>query len=132
MVTPLRFLPRRYLHLLDGKDSYPCLVDADGDVISFPPITNGEKTKVRPRLCDPCQGLRHGDVPVCPWTVRAPSLCPCPAWCRTESSRMCVPASPLFGKGTGLVCVAPFFIGFSSEHLLMSLVTFFFSETLRI
>lgn len=37
----------RYLHLLDGKDSYPCLVDADGDVISFPPITNSEKTKIK-------------------------------------------------------------------------------------
>lgn len=36
----------RYLHLLDGKEHYPCLVDADGDVISFPPITNSEKTKV--------------------------------------------------------------------------------------
>ena len=40
------FLPHRYLHLLDGKEQYPCLVDADGDVISFPPITNSEKTKV--------------------------------------------------------------------------------------
>lgn len=38
--------PTRYLHLLDGKEHYPCLVDADGDVISFPPITNSEKTKV--------------------------------------------------------------------------------------
>lgn len=36
----------RYLHLLDGKEHYPCLVDADGDVISFPPVTNSEKTKV--------------------------------------------------------------------------------------
>lgn len=38
--------PTRYLHLLDGKEHYPCLVDADGDVISFPPVTNSEKTKV--------------------------------------------------------------------------------------
>lgn len=37
----------RYLHLLDGKDNYPCLVDADGHVISFPPITNSEKTKIK-------------------------------------------------------------------------------------
>lgn len=36
----------RYLHLLDGREHYPCLVDAQGDVISFPPITNSEKTKV--------------------------------------------------------------------------------------
>lgn len=38
----------RYLQLLDGKDNYPCLVDAEGAVISFPPITNSEKTKVPP------------------------------------------------------------------------------------
>ncbi|XP_061868774.1 leucine-rich repeat-containing protein 47 [Colius striatus] len=37
----------RYLQLLDGKDNYPCLVDAEGVVISFPPITNSEKTKIR-------------------------------------------------------------------------------------
>ncbi|XP_072210093.1 leucine-rich repeat-containing protein 47 [Excalfactoria chinensis] len=37
----------KYLQLLDGKDNYPCLVDAEGTVISFPPITNSEKTKVR-------------------------------------------------------------------------------------
>ncbi|CAI9583633.1 unnamed protein product [Staurois parvus] len=35
----------RYLHLLDGKDNYPCLVDAENAVISFPPITNSDKTK---------------------------------------------------------------------------------------
>ncbi|XP_076860083.1 leucine-rich repeat-containing protein 47 [Brachyhypopomus gauderio] len=37
----------RYLQLLDGKDNYPCLIDADGHVISFPPITNSERTKLR-------------------------------------------------------------------------------------
>ncbi|XP_064028363.1 leucine-rich repeat-containing protein 47 [Pogoniulus pusillus] len=37
----------RYLQLLDGKDNYPCLLDAEGAVISFPPITNSEKTKIR-------------------------------------------------------------------------------------
>ncbi|GAB0198879.1 leucine-rich repeat-containing protein 47 [Grus japonensis] len=37
----------KYLQLLDGKDNYPCLVDAEGIVISFPPITNSEKTKIR-------------------------------------------------------------------------------------
>ncbi|XP_045155154.1 leucine-rich repeat-containing protein 47 [Echinops telfairi] len=42
----------RYLHLLDGKDNYPCLVDADGDVISFPPITNSEKTKIKKSTSD--------------------------------------------------------------------------------
>ncbi|KAM9785668.1 leucine-rich repeat-containing protein 47 [Neosynchiropus ocellatus] len=37
----------KYLQLLQGKPFYPCLVDAEGDVISFPPITNSEKTKIR-------------------------------------------------------------------------------------
>ncbi|XP_004607265.2 leucine-rich repeat-containing protein 47 [Sorex araneus] len=41
----------RYLHLLDGKENYPCLVDADGQVISFPPITNSEKTKIKKTTC---------------------------------------------------------------------------------
>ncbi|ELK38583.1 Leucine-rich repeat-containing protein 47 [Myotis davidii] len=42
----------RYLHLLDGKEQYPCLLDTDGDVISFPPITNSEKTKIKKTTCD--------------------------------------------------------------------------------
>ncbi|XP_053307354.1 leucine-rich repeat-containing protein 47 [Spea bombifrons] len=37
----------KYLHLLDGKENYPCLIDAENTVISFPPITNSEKTKIR-------------------------------------------------------------------------------------
>ncbi|XP_048873256.1 leucine-rich repeat-containing protein 47 [Brienomyrus brachyistius] len=37
----------KYLQLLDGKENYPCLVDAEDNVISFPPITNTEKTKMR-------------------------------------------------------------------------------------
>ncbi|XP_063173771.1 leucine-rich repeat-containing protein 47 [Candoia aspera] len=36
----------RYLQLLDGKESYPCLVDSEGTIISFPPITNSERTKL--------------------------------------------------------------------------------------
>uniref|UniRef100_A0A8D1ZCI9 Leucine-rich repeat-containing protein 47 n=2 Tax=Sus scrofa TaxID=9823 RepID=A0A8D1ZCI9_PIG len=42
----------RYLHLLDGQERYPCLLDADGDAISFPPITNSEKTKIKKTTCD--------------------------------------------------------------------------------
>ncbi|XP_054250944.1 leucine-rich repeat-containing protein 47 [Indicator indicator] len=42
----------RYLQLLDGKDNYPCLLDAEGAVISFPPITNSEKTKIRKETRD--------------------------------------------------------------------------------
>ncbi|XP_076023179.1 leucine-rich repeat-containing protein 47 [Genypterus blacodes] len=37
----------KYLQLLKGKEFYPCLVDADGHVISFPPITNSDKTKIK-------------------------------------------------------------------------------------
>ncbi|XP_063001497.1 leucine-rich repeat-containing protein 47 [Elgaria multicarinata webbii] len=36
----------KYLQLLNGKERYPCLVDAEGAVISFPPITNSDKTKL--------------------------------------------------------------------------------------
>ncbi|CAH2319768.1 leucine-rich repeat-containing 47 [Pelobates cultripes] len=36
----------KYLHLLDGKENYPCLIDAEETVISFPPITNSDKTKI--------------------------------------------------------------------------------------
>ena len=36
----------RYLDLLKGKQLYPCLVDSEGDIVSFPPITNCDKTKV--------------------------------------------------------------------------------------
>ncbi|XP_034446422.1 leucine-rich repeat-containing protein 47 [Hippoglossus hippoglossus] len=37
----------KYLQLLQGKAFYPCLVDAEGLVISFPPITNSENTKIK-------------------------------------------------------------------------------------
>ncbi|XP_026313481.1 leucine-rich repeat-containing protein 47-like [Hyposmocoma kahamanoa] len=36
----------KYLYLLEGKPKYPCLEDATGRVISFPPITNAEDTKM--------------------------------------------------------------------------------------
>ncbi|KAJ8711250.1 hypothetical protein PYW07_008492 [Mythimna separata] len=36
----------KYLYLLEGKPVYPCLQDASGKVISFPPITNSEDTKM--------------------------------------------------------------------------------------
>lgn len=42
----LGVVKNRYLQILQGKTFYPCLVDAEGHVISFPPITNSEKTKV--------------------------------------------------------------------------------------
>uniref|UniRef100_UPI00398EB3D8 leucine-rich repeat-containing protein 47 isoform X1 n=1 Tax=Pristiophorus japonicus TaxID=55135 RepID=UPI00398EB3D8 len=37
----------KYLQLLNGKENFPCLVDAEDHVISFPPITNSDKTKIR-------------------------------------------------------------------------------------
>ncbi|XP_026102141.1 leucine-rich repeat-containing protein 47-like [Carassius auratus] len=35
------------LQLLDGKDLYPCLIDSEDHVVSFPPITNSERTKIK-------------------------------------------------------------------------------------
>ncbi|XP_062889385.1 leucine-rich repeat-containing protein 47 isoform X2 [Mobula hypostoma] len=37
----------KYLQLLNGKENFPCLVDAEDCVISFPPITNSDNTKIR-------------------------------------------------------------------------------------
>ncbi|CAH1779638.1 unnamed protein product [Owenia fusiformis] len=36
----------KYLELLDGKAEYPCLKDSEDRVISFPPITNSDITKI--------------------------------------------------------------------------------------
>ncbi len=36
----------RYAHLLQGFDRYPLIVDAKGNVLSMPPIINGELTRV--------------------------------------------------------------------------------------
>ncbi|XP_058788573.1 leucine-rich repeat-containing protein 47-like [Phymastichus coffea] len=36
----------KYLYLLEGKPLYPCLLDAKDQVISFPPITNSDITKM--------------------------------------------------------------------------------------
>lgn len=52
-MTPMTFSSNgktacsRYLYLLEGKPRYPCLQDSSGKVISFPPITNSDDTKVR-------------------------------------------------------------------------------------
>jgi phenylalanyl-tRNA synthetase beta chain len=37
---------RAYAHLMDGFDKFPLIVDADGNVLSFPPIINGSLTTV--------------------------------------------------------------------------------------
>lgn len=36
----------KYLYLLEGKEKYPCLLDANNSTVSFPPITNSDSTKV--------------------------------------------------------------------------------------
>lgn len=36
-----------YASILEGFDRYPLIVDAKGDVLSFPPIINGELTRVK-------------------------------------------------------------------------------------
>lgn len=36
----------KYLHLLEGQPKFPCILDASSRVISFPPITNSEVSKV--------------------------------------------------------------------------------------
>ena len=38
----------KYLYLLEGKQHYPCLIDSTNQVISFPPITNSDITKMSP------------------------------------------------------------------------------------
>ena len=35
-----------YRHLLEGREKYPLIVDANNDVVSFPPITNSEDYKL--------------------------------------------------------------------------------------
>lgn len=36
----------RFLHLVESWEQWPCLKDAEGAVISLPPITNSDSTKV--------------------------------------------------------------------------------------
>ncbi|XP_043478109.1 leucine-rich repeat-containing protein 47-like [Leptopilina heterotoma] len=36
----------KYLYLIEGKALFPCLLDSDNQVISFPPITNSDITKM--------------------------------------------------------------------------------------
>ena len=35
-----------YRYILEGKDRYPLIIDSEGNVLSFPPIINGELTRV--------------------------------------------------------------------------------------
>ncbi|XP_044260423.1 leucine-rich repeat-containing protein 47-like [Tribolium madens] len=36
----------KYLYLIEGRSRFPCLVNSQGTVISFPPITNSEVSKI--------------------------------------------------------------------------------------
>lgn len=36
----------KYLYLIEGKPRYPCLLNSKEEVISLPPITNSDITKV--------------------------------------------------------------------------------------
>ncbi|MDI3496637.1 phenylalanine--tRNA ligase subunit beta [Archaeoglobus sp.] len=43
---------KAYAFILEGKDSYPMIVDSKDEVISFPPIINAEKTRVTEKTTD--------------------------------------------------------------------------------
>lgn len=36
----------KYLSLIEGKPQFPCLLNSNGDVISFPPLTNSDISKI--------------------------------------------------------------------------------------
>lgn len=36
----------KYLYLIEGKPLFPCVIDSNNQVISFPPITNSDITKM--------------------------------------------------------------------------------------
>lgn len=38
----------KYLYLIEGQPKYPCLMNSEKTIISFPPITNSEVTKITP------------------------------------------------------------------------------------
>lgn len=37
---------KKFLHILEGKSKYPVFYDANGQVLSLPPIINSEATKI--------------------------------------------------------------------------------------
>lgn len=53
-----------YAHLLEGMEAYPLILDANDDVLSFPPIINGEHTTVT-------QTTRDFFIDVTGWDERA-------------------------------------------------------------
>lgn len=43
---------REYSFILEGSDAYPMIIDAKGEAISFPPVINAEKTRVKESTTD--------------------------------------------------------------------------------
>lgn len=55
----------KYLLLLKGKSRFPCLTDAAATVISFPPITNSENTKISEETKDLFLEVTGESQPTC-------------------------------------------------------------------
>ncbi|KAJ6636220.1 Leucine-rich repeat-containing protein 47 [Pseudolycoriella hygida] len=55
----------KYLYMLDKKETFACLEDGEGSVISLPPLTNGDLTKISPEttnvLIEVTSGTSIGD-----------------------------------------------------------------------
>lgn len=49
----------KYLHLVDNRNRLACLEDANGNVISFPPLVNSELTKVNAKNVGIMLSLNH-------------------------------------------------------------------------
>lgn len=65
---------KEYAGLLEGMEKYPVIFDADGEVLSFPPIINGAQTTVSPKT-------RNFLIDVTGWDRRA---------CETALSLICL------------------------------------------
>ncbi|UCC92611.1 MAG: phenylalanine--tRNA ligase subunit beta [Thermoplasmata archaeon] len=59
-----------YAWILEGKDRYPLIVDAEDQVLSFPPIINGTITQVREDTSDLFLDITGMDEAACRFTLR--------------------------------------------------------------
>ena len=57
-----------YAHLMDGLDAYPVILDANDDILSFPPIINGNHTTVS-------HSTRDFLIDVTGWDMRSCEAC---------------------------------------------------------
>lgn len=55
----------KYLYLLEGKTLFACIEDALGNIISLPPLTNGESTKVDLLISNFLSDLRNYNFVFC-------------------------------------------------------------------